>query len=58
MAVKHDPNNGQGDLFWPHYTTQWPALYTLSELKRSITNDTYRGRAIKYLMDLSFAHPL
>ena len=57
MAVNHDPNNG--NLFWPQYTTQQPALYTFSEFAEdSITQDTYRAGAMKYVMNLSLVYPL
>ena len=60
FATNLDPNGGLSPQ-WPQYTTSSPQLMTLVDSQatnRTITLDTYRVEAIKFLTKLSLAHPL
>ncbi|KAH9175632.1 Alpha/Beta hydrolase protein [Lactarius sanguifluus] len=58
FATNLDPNGGLGP-HWPQYTTSSPQLLTLLDgaVPASITQDTYRVEAMKYLTELSLANP-
>ncbi|KAH9934448.1 carotenoid ester lipase [Epithele typhae] len=59
FAATLDPN-GDGATTWPQYTTENPALLTLSdsEPQLSITLDSYRAKGIALLTQLGLADPM
>ena len=59
FATNLNPNGGS-DSYWPQYTTKCPQLLTLYDpsLPTNVTLDTYRAEGLKYLTELSLAHPL
>ncbi len=59
FATNLDPNGGLSPQ-WPRYTTSSPQLMTLVDSQvtnRTITLDTYRVEAMKFLTKLSLTHP-
>ncbi|KAI9454051.1 carotenoid ester lipase precursor [Lactarius psammicola] len=56
-----DPNGSGLSPQWPRYTPSSPQLLTLVDSQatnRTITLDTYRAEAIKFLTELSLTYPL
>ncbi|KAH9035785.1 carotenoid ester lipase precursor [Lactarius pseudohatsudake] len=61
FATDLDPNHGGLYPQWPRYTTSSPQQMTLVDSQgtnRTITLDTYRVEGMKFLTELSLAHPL
>ncbi|KAH9020058.1 carotenoid ester lipase precursor [Lactarius hengduanensis] len=61
FATDLDPNRGGLYPQWPRYTTSSPQQMTLVDSQgtnRTITLDTYRVEGMKFLTELSLAHPL